>query len=176
MEYPEKYQFDSFDEKNRQWSFDEADYNAAVEEWGRKLTDGQVRGIAGRIAGALISDARNNPGPVVWVTGNSYMPPFRSFDEAERVWNAEANADGELFAFLVELVEDHLNRASVILESPDWDNALYVVDLKRWQYIDDTTIQGEKRHNPDYDEWDINSEWEPVDPLAVDDHAENPRE
>lgn len=166
MEYPEKYQFDSYDDERRQWTFDEAGYNAAVEEWGRKLTDGQVRGIAGRIAGSLIEDARNVHGPVVWVTGNSYMPAFRSFDEAERVWQAEANADGELFAFLVEEVERHLSAAYVALEQPEYDNALYVVDLKRWQYREDVPA----------DSFDLNDEWEPVDPHAVDDNAENPRE
>lgn len=146
-----------------------SDYNWYTEPNPGPLTDGEVRGIAGRLAGSLIAEARNLHGPVVWVTGNQYVPAFRSFTEAERVWNAENNTDGELFAFLVEQVEDHLSAASVALEAPEHDNSLYVVDLKRWQYREDG--------NSDVTEtFDINDEWEPVDTLAVDDHAENPRE
>jgi hypothetical protein len=128
--------------------------------------EARVREIARELADGLIADARDGGGPVVWVTGNSYVPAFRSFGLAEHVYNAENNRDGELFAFLVETVEDHLHRANVILEAPEYDNALYVVDLKRWQYREDAYGDGD----------DLNDEWEPVDNLAVDDNAENPRE
>lgn len=113
--------------------------------------EGMVREIATDIASAIIEDARTVHGPVVWLTGNSYVPAFRSFDMAERVWNAENNQDGELFAFLVELVEDLLRAADVAMESPDYDNALYAVDLKRWQYVEE----------PTGDDDDLNDEWEP---------------
>lgn len=113
--------------------------------------NGMVRDIAENIAISIIEDARTVHGPVVWVTGNSYMPPFRSFDMAEHVWNAENNEDGELFEFLVELVEDRLRVAEVALECPDYDNALYAVDLKRWQWKSDT---GD----------DLNDDWEPRTP------------
>lgn len=115
------------------------------------LGEGRVREIAGRIADNLIEDARTTHGPVVWVTGNSYMPPFRSFGEAEYVWNADNNRDGELFTFLVEQVESKLQDAHVLMESPDWDNALYVVDLARWQFREDGGEDAE----------DLNDEWEP---------------
>lgn len=113
------------------------------------MGEGMVREIANDIANSIIEDARTVHGPVVWLTGNSYVPAFRSFDMAERVWNAENNDDGELFEFLVELVEDRLRDADVAMESPDYDNALYAVDLKRWQYVEDP--MGD----------DINDEWEP---------------
>jgi hypothetical protein len=108
-----------------------------------------VREIADNIANDIIEDARTVHGPVVWVTGNSYMPPFRSFDMADRVWNAENNDDGELFAFLVETVDSRLQDAHVLLECPEYDNALYVVDLNRWQYREDAAGD------------DLNDEWEP---------------
>lgn len=136
-----------------------------TEELPYTLGEDTVRKIARRIADSLIANARSLHGPVVWVTGNAYMPPFRDLGEAERVWNADNNRDGGLFAFLVETVEDHLSAASLALESPEWDNALYVVDLARWQYREDAD-----------DAEDLNDEWEPVDPDAVDDNAENPRE
>lgn len=129
------------------------------------LSDGKVRGLAGVLAGKIISDTRTLHGPVCWLTGNAYMPPLRSFPEAEEVWNAENNDDGELFEFFASELHDHLDRAFVALECPEYDNSLYSVDLKRWQYKD--TDQA-------FD--DLNDEWEPVDTLAVDDNAENPRE
>lgn len=128
------------------------------------LGQGAVRAIAREIARQFIADAQASPIPVVWVTGNSHMPPLRSVTAAERVWQAPNNDDGELFALLCELIEDHLGMAGVILESPEYDNSLYVVDTRRWQY----------RKDADGD--DLNDEWEPVDPGAVDDEAENSRE
>lgn len=125
-----------------------SDYNWYTDPSPGPLADGEVRGIAGRLAGSIIADARASDQPVVWITGNSYMPPLRSFTEAERVWNAANNEDGELFAFLVEELERHLNAADVLMESPDCDNALYAVDMRRWQYVED--------HAGD----DLNDEWE----------------
>jgi hypothetical protein len=135
-----------------------------------------VRKMARELADAIISDARTVHGPVVWVTSNQYMPPMRSFPSAEYVYQADNNRDGELFAFMVELVEDHLNSANVLLESPDYDNALYVVDLNRWQYKERQFSTPYFPSVPDDDSDDLNDEWEPVDTLAVDDNAENPRE
>jgi hypothetical protein len=114
------------------------------------LSDDDVRSIAREISASIISDARNMAGPVVWVTGNSYMPPLRSIAAAERVWQAANNDDGELWAFLVEQVETQLSDASVALECPDYDNALYAVDLRRWRYVEDAAGD------------DLNDEWEAI--------------
>lgn len=114
------------------------------------MDDATVRGLAREIADSIISDARTLHGPVVWVTGNSYVPPMRSFPQAETVWQSEENNDGELFAFLVEEVERHLDEANVYLTSPDYDNALYAVDTNRWEYDEDATGD------------DLNDEWRPI--------------
>lgn len=114
------------------------------------LGDGTVRRIAQEIADSIIADARNVHGPVVWVTGNSYMPPLRSFPGASYVYDAENNGDGELFAVLLEELERLLSAADVALEYPDYDNALYAVDLRRWQYKEDPTGD------------DLNDEWEAI--------------
>lgn len=143
-----------------------------TEELPYVLGNGAVRRMARELADAIISEARTLHGPVVWLTGNAYVPAMRSFPAAERVYLAENNYLGDLFAWFVELVEDHLSAAHVAMEQPDYDNALYAVDLNRWQYREHN---GE--HHPDfYESWDINDEWEPVDQHAVDDSAENPRE
>jgi hypothetical protein len=116
-----------------------------------------VREMARELAGSLIQEARTVHGPVIWVTGNSYMPPMRSFPAAEKVWQADNNSDGELFAWFTELVENALTDASVAMESPDYDNALYVVDLNRWQYKEPQFSTPNFPSMPD----DYNDEWEP---------------
>lgn len=157
----------------------------------------RVRALAIEVADAITQAARTETGPVVWITGNSYVPPLRSVTQAEYVWNAANNDDGELWAWFAEMVEGTLSDNMVALECPDYDNALYAVDLQRWEYRDYPVCRGcggrleetdqypevgyvhaddaDDTHMPDLDD-DINSEWEPRDPDAVDDNAENPRE
>lgn len=114
------------------------------------LGAGRVRALAREVADAIISDARTLHGPVVWITSNAYMPPMRDILQAEYVYQAENNRDGELWAWFVEMVEGTLRDNMVALECPDYDNALYAVDLNRWQY----------REGAD-DAEDLNDEWEP---------------
>lgn len=118
------------------------------------LGDNVVRQLARTVADNIISEARTLHGPVVWITGNSYMPPLRSMPEAELVYQSE---DDDAWPLFVELVDDHLAAADVALECPEWDNALYAVDLKRWQYKDT---------DQPYESWDgpeLGDEWEPRD-------------
>ena len=97
-----------------------------------------IRSYARKIADEIISAARNSGrDPIAWVTGNAYMPPMRSFTLAELVWQDTAHDDcGESFAWLCELTESHLSDADVALECPEYDNALYAVDLARFAYAD----------------------------------------
>lgn len=161
------------------------------------LGAGRVRALAIEVADAITQAARTEAGPVVWITSNSYVPPLRSVTQAEYVWNAANNDDGELWAWFAEMVEGTLSDNEVALECPDYDNALYAVDLQRWEYRDYPVCRGcggrleetdqypevgyvhaddaDDTHLPDLDD-DLNSEWEPRDPDAVDDNAENPRE
>lgn len=119
------------------------------------LGEGTVRTMAREIADSIISDARTLHGPVIWITGNAYMPPMRAVADAERVYQADNNRDGELWAWFTEMVEAHLSEADVYLGIPDYDNALYVVDLRRWQL-------SEAAENYDLDAIDdLNDEWEP---------------
>lgn len=130
-----------------------AAYEEAVDRWNRELTDGDIRGIAGRIAGSIIADARASDRPIAWLTGNSYFPAFRSFAEAEHVWGAQYDRDEEIFPFLVEEVERHLDKAEVFMASPDYDNCLFAVDQKRWTctFIDHPSV------------FDMNDEWESIE-------------
>lgn len=115
------------------------------------MTDTELQDKAHKVADAIIADARSVHGPVVWITGNSYMPPLRALPSAEAVWQADNNDDGELWASFTELVEKHVTKAGVLIECPDYDNAVYAVDLKRWQHRDDPAGD------------DINDDWEAVD-------------
>lgn len=112
---------------------------------------GRVRNIAYDVAASIIADARTNPGPVVWITGNSMFPPMRAIPAAERVYQAANNEDGQLWADFTEKVSELLSEASVTLECPPDDNALYAVDLRRWQYREDAE-----------EAEDLNDEWEQV--------------
>jgi hypothetical protein len=93
-----------------------------------------------------IEAARLSDTPIVWITGNSYMPPIRSIPNAEECYKEDDG--GEAFELYVEAFEEALTEADVLLDAPDWDNALYVVDLKRWTYTEDE--EGE----------DLNDDWE----------------
>lgn len=101
------------------------------------LTDSVIRDYARQIADMITVSARTSgPDPIAWITGNAMMPPLRWLALAERVWQSDDNADGEAFAYLTELVESHLSDANVALECPDYDNALYAVDLNRFEYVE----------------------------------------
>lgn len=98
----------------------------------------QAMTAAREIAGEMIAAARNSgDDPIAWVTGNAYMPPLRSFAAAEEVWQASS---GELMddpwdALTCEL-ERLLDEANVSMNCPEYDNALYVVDLARFEYAE----------------------------------------
>ncbi len=108
-------------------------------------------------AGALIARdviapvARAGAGPIVWLTSNSYMPPIRDISDVERVWIADESGE-EAFSTLVEAIESKLDQEQVYMACPEYDNALYVVDLKRWEHTADDTPAD-----------DLNDEWQSRD-------------
>lgn len=80
---------------------------------------------------------------VVWLTGNSYMPPIRDLADAERLWSAlDANTDHghELWEAFIERLDSRLSELNVLMEAPEYDNALYVVDLARFEHIDEDEL------------------------------------
>lgn len=115
----------------------------------KDFIDSVVIPAAHELAGKIISDARTLEGPVVWLTGNQYMPPARSFPEFEAVWQHELNGDGEATDVMWEEVKRLLEEAEVETFVPDWDNAIYAVDLKRWEHVDS---------DEDFD--NVNDEWQ----------------
>jgi hypothetical protein len=110
---------------------------------------------AREIAGQIITAARTSGSdPIAWVTGNAMMPPLRWFDAAERIWQLPAAADMQPWESLVERVEDLLSSANVAMECPDYDNALYAVDLARFEYAESES--GDMLQN----------DWRPFTPAA----------
>ena len=107
-----------------------------------------VMPAARQIADSIIDSARASIEPVAWVTGNSYMPPARSFTEFEELYNHRFNEYGDLSETLWELVETYLSDAGVETYVPEYDNAIYAVDLNRWEYVEDS--EGD----------DLNDEWQ----------------
>jgi hypothetical protein len=99
--------------------------------------DDAVR-MAEEDAETVIGYARDGgSNPIVWITGNSYMPPLRDVGQAETVWQADDT--GELWEAYAETFEHALETAEVYLGAPEWDNALYVVDLQRFEYVESET-------------------------------------
>jgi hypothetical protein len=105
------------------------------------------------ISSNMIEVARASTEPVAFVTGNSYMPPLRSYSEAEAVWHYDGDHGTGDFELVVEGVESALSKANVLLSAPEYDNALYVVDLARWESVEDD-IDGDSLN----DEWRAISE------------------
>lgn len=101
------------------------------------MNDATAKDYARQIADSIIETARTSgPDPIAWVTGNRYMPPLRSFALAEAVWQSDDNADGEAFQYLHELVEQYVDDAHVALVWALQDNALYAIDLDRFEYAE----------------------------------------
>lgn len=119
---------------------------------------------ATEIADSIIADARASAIPVVWVTGNHYLPPARSFTAFEHVYQHPLNDNSEADEFRAGMASEHmweeverlLNKANVTTFVPDHDNAICAVDLARWEFDD-------SEHNEDYSEDDINGDWHPKD-------------
>ena len=112
-----------------------------------------IETAAQTIATDMIETARASTEPVVFVTGNAYMPPLRSYDAAETVW--QNDADGIAWELLTDALETLLLDARVHLTSPDYDNALCVVDLARWQ-------PREEVNDLDYMPTTLSDEWEAI--------------
>lgn len=113
------------------------------------LTNDQVIALAEADAAQAIEIARSSTEPVEFITNNAYMPPLRGFGQAETVWASDSNDGGDLFTLYDEVFEKALEAANVYIGCPDYDNALYVVDMNRWEHIDDPdeseTLSGEWR-------------------------------
>jgi hypothetical protein len=113
--------------------------------------DRQAREAAESVAAKLTERARRSGDePVVFVTGNSYFPPLRSFPEFEALWQEEY-ASGDAFGFAVEILEDALNEADVYMGDTVYDGSLYVVDTARFEY--DEQIDVEDYRETLSDEW-----------------------
>jgi hypothetical protein len=117
-----------------------------------------VRWHARQIADSIIFNARTSgDDPIVFVTGNSYVPPLRSFALAEQVWELmyTTSSGQDAYALLEELVERYLDDADVALECPEYDDALYAVDLARFEYRENDAAQYLQ------DDWfPVTSEWD----------------
>lgn len=92
--------------------------------------------------------SRSEHEAIQWLTGNAYFPPLRSLPEAERIW--ETN-DADAWEAFVETFERALDDASIYMACPEYDNAIYLVDMGVWEPVpedertDDDTLSGEWR-------------------------------
>ena len=92
--------------------------------------------------------------PIVTLTGNSMAPAFRCFDQIEAIW--QADEEGTYIMEMWERIENKVGDFDIYLDSPEDDNSLYGVDLRRWERSE----AAEKDMPMD----DMNEEWSAIDP------------
>jgi hypothetical protein len=95
--------------------------------------------------------AETGDDPIVWLTGNSMMPSLRAWGNSERVYQLSYDL-GDVWSSYVERLESTLDQAEVFMAEPEYDNALYAVDLRRWQGADE-------HDTPDDVDITLQSEW-----------------
>ena len=91
--------------------------------------------------------------PIVWLTGNSMMPPLREYANSEQIW--QVATDEGVWTAYAEALEARLGELDIYMACPDYDNALYAVDLRRWEAVepdddsDAESLQGEWQRRED---------------------------
>jgi hypothetical protein len=108
----------------------------------------------------IAPQVRASDEPVCWLTSNNFMPPIRAIDRMDDIWNATSThgnywrdmAD-DIWVAVCETIELELERNYIYMTSPEWDNALYAVDLKRWEHVE---------RDEDNDGDTLNDDWVPV--------------
>lgn len=75
--------------------------------------------------------------PIVWITSNTYMPPLREIGSAEDWYSGSFWNPSYGWIAYVEAFEESLEAANIYLGSPEYDNCLYCVDMRLWQFRDD---------------------------------------
>jgi hypothetical protein len=113
--------------------------------------------VATHVIAPIAKDPANT-NAVTWITGNRYMPPIRDLAEAERLWVAldtDTDMGGELWGLFMEAIEQRLTELDVLMDAPEYDNALYVVDTSRWERKD--------ANDEDVGD-DMNDEWRAIEP------------
>lgn len=74
--------------------------------------------------------------PIVWITGNGYMPPLREIGSANSFYSGSFWNPSYAWESYVETFEETLERADIYLGCPEYDNSLYCVDRRVWQFRD----------------------------------------
>jgi hypothetical protein len=87
----------------------------------------------------------------VFITGNRYMPPLRAYGVSEDVWNLDEPECWEAYS---EAIERRLEKMNVLMDAPEHDNSLYVVDLARFEYVDE---------EDQYVDGDLSDQWRPIE-------------
>jgi len=83
--------------------------------------------------------------PIVWLTSNRYYPAIRDLDKMDDIYKETSRDCGHVFQAmsnniwmaLIEQINRELDQAHILMDGPEWDNALYGVDLTRFTRIDD---------------------------------------
>jgi hypothetical protein len=104
----------------------------------------------------IANDVRlhGNDEPIVMLTGNRFMPAYRSWDEIDAIWASDIQ--GEYIHEMWERIERKAEEHNIVLGSPEYDNCIYGVDTSKWE----PSEAAEK-------EWDVDNLgdlWSRIDP------------
>lgn len=72
--------------------------------------------------------------PIYMLTGNQMAPTYRAIDVVETIWQADDS--GYIVHELWSMIEKHVDNYSLYIDTVEDDGAIYVVDLKRWRYVE----------------------------------------
>lgn len=109
-----------------------------------------ARQLAWQVANYRIAPiARESSEPVVFITGNSHVPSLRAYDVSEEVWNLD---DAGVWEAYGEAILERCAEMQIYIAEPEYDNALYVVDLARFEANEDAEVAPE-----------ATDEWRPID-------------
>jgi hypothetical protein len=104
-----------------------------------ELTTERATQLGWQVATYLIAPAAKNSGEeaLTFIAGNSYMPPLREIGPSEDVWQIDECEMFSSWESYVDGITTRLDELQVYMAMPEGDNSLYVVDLERFQAVDD---------------------------------------
>lgn len=79
--------------------------------------------------------------PIQWLTGNSYFPAWRSFDEIEMLW--QVCEEPHYLQALIEKIERKCDEIGIFIGYPENDNSIYAVDTRIWEWCGDEDGEAE---------------------------------
>jgi hypothetical protein len=115
-----------------------------------KAAEADAAEVIAAVRAASEADRRQ---PIVWITSNAYFPPLREVGSADLYYSGSFWNPSYSWMAYAETFEECLEAANIYLGSPEYDNCLYCVDMRLWQFRDD--LEAEEADS-------LDEEWQPA--------------